>query len=92
MYAFNSAAIFYPGHPYIESTTVLSDTYAVSHSNLFSAFRKEKQQYHKSSVENHVHYLVLHHSRDTWTSRGVYRKLRKSGGAASGGFSNYTRE
>ena len=25
MYAFNSAAIFYPGHPYIESTTVLSD-------------------------------------------------------------------
>ena len=26
MYAFNSAAIFYPGHPYIESTTVLSDT------------------------------------------------------------------
>ena len=21
MYAFNSAAIFYPGHPYIESTT-----------------------------------------------------------------------
>ena len=28
MYAFNSAAIFSPGHPYIESTTVLSD-YAV---------------------------------------------------------------
>ena len=26
MYAFNSAAIFSPGHPYIESTTVLSDT------------------------------------------------------------------
>ena len=26
MYAFNSAAIFLPGHPYIESTTVLSDT------------------------------------------------------------------
>ena len=26
MYAFNLAAIFYPGHPYIESTTVLSDT------------------------------------------------------------------
>ena len=25
MYAFNSAAIFLPGHPYIESTTVLSD-------------------------------------------------------------------
>ena len=25
MYAFNSAAIFSPGHPYIESTTVLSD-------------------------------------------------------------------
>ena len=25
MYAFNSAAIFPPGHPYIESTTVLSD-------------------------------------------------------------------
>ena len=25
MYAFNSAAIFFPGHPYIESTTVLSD-------------------------------------------------------------------
>ena len=24
MYAFNSAAIFYPGHPYIESTAVLS--------------------------------------------------------------------
>ena len=29
MYAFNSAAIFYPGHPYIESTTVLSDTPSV---------------------------------------------------------------
>ena len=29
MYAFNSAAIFYPGHPYIESTTVLSDRYVV---------------------------------------------------------------
>ena len=27
MYAFNSAAIFLPGHPYIESTTVLSDNY-----------------------------------------------------------------
>ena len=27
MCAFNSAAIFYPGHPYIESTTVLSDTH-----------------------------------------------------------------
>ena len=27
MYAFNSAAIFLPGHPYIESTTVLSDYY-----------------------------------------------------------------
>ena len=27
MYAFNSAAIFYPGHPYIESTTVLSDAH-----------------------------------------------------------------
>ena len=27
MYAFNSAAIFSPGHPYIESTTVLSDYY-----------------------------------------------------------------
>ena len=27
MYAFNSAAIFSPGHPYIESTTVLSDIY-----------------------------------------------------------------
>ena len=26
MYAFNSGAIFSPGHPYIESTTVLSDT------------------------------------------------------------------
>ena len=26
MYAFNLAAIFYPGRPYIESTTVLSDT------------------------------------------------------------------
>ena len=26
MHAFNSAAIFLPGHPYIESTTVLSDT------------------------------------------------------------------
>ena len=25
MYAFNLAAIFYPGHPYIESTTILSD-------------------------------------------------------------------
>ena len=25
MYAFNSAAIFSPGHPYIESTNVLSD-------------------------------------------------------------------
>ena len=25
MYTFNSAAIFPPGHPYIESTTVLSD-------------------------------------------------------------------
>ena len=25
MYTFNSAAIFLPGHPYIESTTVLSD-------------------------------------------------------------------
>ena len=25
MYAFNSAAIFLPGHPYIESTTILSD-------------------------------------------------------------------
>ena len=25
MYAFNTAAIFPPGHPYIESTTVLSD-------------------------------------------------------------------
>ena len=25
MYAFSSAAIFSPGHPYIESTTVLSD-------------------------------------------------------------------
>ena len=31
MYAFNSAAIFYPGHPYIESTTVLSDTCTVLH-------------------------------------------------------------
>ena len=29
MYAFNSAAIFYPGHPYIESTTVLADTYFI---------------------------------------------------------------
>ena len=28
MYAFNSAAIFSPGHPYIESTTVLSDVYS----------------------------------------------------------------
>ena len=28
MYAFNSAAIFLPGHPYIESTTVLSDIFA----------------------------------------------------------------
>ena len=27
MYAFNLAAIFSPGHPYIESTTVLSDNY-----------------------------------------------------------------
>ena len=26
MYAFNLAAIFLPGHPYIESTTVLSDS------------------------------------------------------------------
>ena len=25
MVAFNSAAIFLPGHPYIESTTVISD-------------------------------------------------------------------
>ena len=30
--------------------------------------RKEKQQNHKSSVENHVDTLVLHHYRDTWTS------------------------
>ena len=28
MYAFNSAAIFLPGNPYIESTTVLSDIYS----------------------------------------------------------------
>ena len=27
MYAFNAAAIFLWGHPYIESTTVLSDIY-----------------------------------------------------------------
>ena len=26
MYTFNTAAIFFLGHPYIESTTVLSDT------------------------------------------------------------------
>ena len=29
MYAFNSAAIFSPGHPYIESTTVLSDSKSI---------------------------------------------------------------
>ena len=29
--AFNSAAIFLPGHPYIESTTVLSDTTFLPH-------------------------------------------------------------
>ena len=32
MCAFNSAAIFYPGHPYIESTTVLSDYKMVQYS------------------------------------------------------------
>ena len=26
MYTFNTGAIFSPGHPYIESTTVLSDS------------------------------------------------------------------
>ena len=31
MYAFNSAAIFPPGHPYIESTTVLSDNHQNFH-------------------------------------------------------------
>ena len=37
MYAFNSAAIFLPGHPYIESTTVLSDGEAhKDHHNFFS--------------------------------------------------------
>ena len=31
MYAFNSAAIFLPGHPYIESTTVLSDKAVITY-------------------------------------------------------------
>ena len=31
MHAFNSAAIFSPGHPYIESTTILSDNVSVMH-------------------------------------------------------------
>ena len=34
MYVFNSAAIFLPGHPYIESTTVLSDIVYVKHASI----------------------------------------------------------
>ena len=35
MYTFNSAAIFFPGHPYIESTTVLSDSQPYVTSSIF---------------------------------------------------------
>ena len=40
MYAFNLAAIFYPGHPYIESTTVLSDNQKEDeHSGVYVSWR-----------------------------------------------------
>ena len=37
MYAFNSAAMFYPGNPYIEGTTVLSDYYYVNTVDVFDS-------------------------------------------------------
>ena len=43
MYAFNSAAIFYPGHPYIESTTVLSDNNGQSNVILMASVAKRWQ-------------------------------------------------
>ena len=50
MYAFNSAAIFSPGHPYIESTTVLSDNYTFMgdpewHANWCEVYMKPCNQF-----------------------------------------------
>ena len=51
MYAFNSAAIFLPGHPYIESTTVLSD----KNKNIF-----EKMSEYVGFSPPPIYFLSLH--------------------------------
>ena len=48
MYTFNSAAIFYPGHPYIESTTVLSDISHDDHRDHIRIFLVLKQLLRKA--------------------------------------------
>ena len=57
MYAFNSAAIFFPGHPYIESTTVLSDTSSKKH---FMKNLKECRDVNRQKYQNKVGMLSSH--------------------------------
>ena len=63
MYAFNSAAIFSPGHLYIESTTVLSDIRITSiifmHQDLYiEGLSISFEQVHKSHKYAALQYVV----------------------------------
>ena len=49
MYAFNSAAISPSGHPYIESTTVLSDTTTPQHNNYINGMVSVARATHATS-------------------------------------------